>query len=272
MILPGFQQAGFSICTEPLCACGKQMPPKLTSYGRASPAHLGRASAKRPTSRASTPRLHTNCTGVRCAEGPLARLHADHGRVQDALVELGLVVALHRVAHAPHRHLRARHLRPPAAGVSKTRGQPSRAAARLRPLLSKPEAWAGAAVAHNPARGRALGKTPRDTALAEPISSRAGAQGPTFRAPAAMTFAPVMSCPVAVKHTTATAKPIQPARTHARRPLAAVGWRRDGQASTLRAPSAITFAVVTRRPWREKNTTATWNTITAPTAPVPSAA
>ena len=34
----------------------------------------------------------------------------------------------------------------------------------------------------------------------------------------------------------------------------------------------MTFAVVTRRPWREKNTTATWNTITAPAALVPSAA
>ena len=60
-----------------------------------------------------------------------------------------------------------------------------------------------------------MGSTPRH-GLGWLISSRAAAQGPTFRAPAAMMLAPVRSCPFAVKHTTATANPIRwPARTPA---------------------------------------------------------
>ncbi len=41
----------------------------------------------------------------------ISHLHRDDGRVQHALVELGVVIALDRVPHAPHGDLRPRHLR-----------------------------------------------------------------------------------------------------------------------------------------------------------------
>jgi hypothetical protein len=75
---------------------------------------------------AAPPLTRRAVVGKSAASGPAgARLLRDDGRVQHALVELGVVVASDRVPHAPDRDLRPRHLRacrrcpavPPARGA-----------------------------------------------------------------------------------------------------------------------------------------------------------
>ena len=128
------------------------------------------------------------------------------------------------------------------------------------------ESWVGHASGISPGRRQWAAEHP-GTALTEPSrpdGTPVVCTGPNLAGASSNDVGAGDQLPGRCKAHDGHRKSHQPARTHRPKPPADAALRRHGQAGTLRAPSAITFAVVTRRPWREKNTTATWNTITAP--------